>query len=92
MSSELTTTEALEGEYIAAGDAEHTFDAQDPISDSMRDAIARQQQAFSAQSAQQNQMDALRQQQYAFGQAAGLGGFSGSGGLGGIDSGLRLFR
>jgi hypothetical protein len=79
MSNELTTTKALEGEYIEAGESEHTFTAEDPISDSMHDAL-RQRSA----SAQQYQMDALRGQQQAFGQA--------SSGLGGLGGGLFGFR
>jgi len=74
MNNELTTMEPLEGEYIAAGEAEHTFTTEDPISESMQESIARQQRAFSAQgqAAQHNQMDAFSQQQSAFRQGAGL--------------------
>jgi hypothetical protein len=80
MSNELTTTKALEGEYIEAGEPEQEcqFTAAN---------ARRQQQAFSAQAAQQNQMDAMRAQQQGLGQAA-----FGLGGIGALAGGLFGFK
>ena len=48
MSNDLTVIEPLEGEYIAAGEPEHVFTARDPISETMKQSIKRQQEALAS--------------------------------------------
>jgi len=80
MSNELTVIEPMEGEYIAAGEPEHVFTAEDHISETINQRMARQQEEATrrSQASPNAQMDALRRQQSAVSQGC-FGNIAGSG-------------
>jgi hypothetical protein len=86
MNKESATTEALEGEYIAAGEPEHTFTTGDPISDSMRDALKPGAGAAAFAEAQRRQAEGMRN--VGMGGQQGAAQSSGLAGLGGFGMGI----